>query len=67
MTARWTKADIRRAVHAVRDVVDAPIEGVEIWPDGRLRILTAPAKGEAEFQSANDWTAHAGEKEVSRA
>jgi hypothetical protein len=63
----WTKADIRRAVQAVAVAVDAPIEGVEIWPDGRLRVLTGPPKGEAEFQSANDWTEHAGETEISRA
>lgn len=65
MTA-WTQADVRRAVHAV-EAVGLSIAAVEIWPDGRLRILTTAPTGEAEFQSANDWTAHAGEKEVSRA
>jgi hypothetical protein len=48
--ARATKADVNRAVMSVADAVRAatgqtpPIESVEIWPDGRIKVSLASDK-----------------------
>jgi hypothetical protein len=59
----WTKAEVRRAIQAVENK-DRCVETVEIWPDGRLRVLTAPRSASGESRSATDWTDLAGETQV---
>jgi hypothetical protein len=62
MTA-WTKADVRRACQAVENE-ERCVESVEIWPDGRLHILTRLRPERVESGDTLDWTALAGQTQV---
>ena len=62
----FRQADIRRACQAV-EAVGLCVDAVEIWPDGRLRVLTSGQTEDLESGSSRDWTDYAGETEISRA
>lgn len=40
--ARFSKSDIDRAVSAVK-AAGCVVAGVDIWPDGRIRVITTAA------------------------
>ena len=60
--AAFRQADIIRAIKAVR-TAQVPVSGVEIAPDGTIRVLTAPAPAAPEspfdtWRSKRDATAN---------
>lgn len=59
--ARFTQADIQRAVRALQAVGET-VTGVDIRPDGSFRVLTAPAQPKQSLSPFEAWEKQDGER-----
>lgn len=59
--ANFSQADVERAIRAAK-AVGCAHPTVDIWPDGRIRVLTAPQVEEKALSPLEAWEREHGDR-----